>query len=68
MHNSIIHEKAVFVLTFQSLSYILSLLSPVLLNVVFVFTADLAVTCATDFHEKRYEHLDKYAFASFYSK
>lgn len=28
------------------------------------FTADLAVTCATDFHEKRYEHLDKYAFHS----
>ena len=24
------------------------------------FAADLAVTCATDFHEKRYVHLDKY--------
>ena len=32
------------------------------------FAADLVVTCATDYHEKRYEYLDKYAFASFDSK
>ena len=55
MDNSSIYEKAVFAPAFRVRDVFSLIFKFCLIKLCVYFAADLTVTCATDFHEKRYE-------------